>query len=443
MVKTPSELETQCNQLDCGKAVFEVSDNVFVMFRTDRHADRCRGNFGGCQLFRRKFGVRGGVRVNHEALHVGNVCKQAKDLQAIDELEGFFLAALDVEGENGTATVREVLLVKFVVRMAREARVAHAGNLRVLGKEFQNLLGVFHMAVETERKRFNTLQQEECVERGNGCTFVAEQNRTHVDGVGCGAGGHKRESVARVLFGELRELAALGPVELAAIHNHAAESRSMTTDELGGRMHHDIGTVFNRANQVRRTEGVVDHQRNLVLVGDFGDGIDIRNVGMRVAECFDKDELRVFLDSGFNSLQVMGIYEGRFDTEVAERVLQQVESTTVNSALDNHVVSAAGKSRDGVSDGCGTGSDGESGNATFEGSDTFFENALGRIGDAAVDVTGVLQGETVSGMLSAMEHVGSGLVDGNCARIGCGICMFLANVNLESFKMELVLCRHG
>ena len=107
------------------------------------------------------------------------------------------------------------------------------------------------------------------------------------------------------------------------------------------------------------------------------------------------------------------------------------------------VVSAAGKSRDGVSDGCGTGSDGESGNATFEGSDTFFENALGRIGDAAVDVTGVLQGETVSGMLSAMEHVGSGLVDGNCARIGCGICMFLANVNLESFKMELVLCRHG
>ena len=98
MVKTRSDLETQCKQLNCSKTVFEVSDNVFVVFRTDRHADRCRGNFGCGQFFRRKFGVRGGVRVNHEALHVGNVGKQAEDLQAIDELEGFFLTALDVEG---------------------------------------------------------------------------------------------------------------------------------------------------------------------------------------------------------------------------------------------------------------------------------------------------------------------------------------------------------
>ena len=209
--------------------------------------------------------------------------------------------------------------------MVGQARVAHAGNLRVLGEELDNLLSVFHMAIQAERKGFDTLQQQEGVERRNGSAFVAKQNRANVDGVCCGAGGHKREAVARVLFGKLRELAALGPVELAAIHNHAAESRTMTTDELGGRMHHDIGTVFNGANQIRRTEGIVDHQRNLVLVGDFGDSVDIRNVGMRVAEGFDKDELRVALDSGFDALEVVSVNESRFDTEVAERVLQQVE----------------------------------------------------------------------------------------------------------------------
>lgn len=387
--------------------------------------------------------MRGGVRVNHEALHVGNVCKQAEDLQAIDELEGLFLAALDVEGKDGSATVREVLLVKFVVRMVREARMAHAGNLRMLGEELDNLLGVFHMAIQAERKRFDTLQQEECVERRNCSTFVAEENRANVDHVSSGARRGERNSVARVHFGELRELAGCSPVELAAVHDDTAESRAVATDELGSGMHHNVGTMFKRTNQVRSTEGVVDDQRNLVLVGDFGNGFDIRDVGMRVAESFDEDELRVALDSGFDALEVVSVNESRFDTEVAERMLHQVESTAVNRALDNHVVSAAGKSRDGVSDGSGTRSNRESGNAAFEGSDTFFENALSRIGDAAIDVTGVLQGETVSGMLSAMEHVGSGLVDGNCARIGCGICMFLANVNLESFKMELVLCRHG
>lgn len=429
--------------LDSGEAVFQVSDNVFVMFRTDRHADRCRGNFGGSQFFRRKFGVRGGVRVNHEALHVGDVCKQAENFQVINELESFFLTTLDVEGEDRTAAIREVLLVKLVVRMVREARVAHAGNLRVLGEELDNLLGVFHMAIQAERKRFDTLQQEECVERRNCSTFVAEENRANVNHVGGSARCSERNTVARVHFGEVRELAGASPVKLATIHDDAAESRAMATDELSGRMHHDVGTVFNRANQVRSTEGVVDDQRNLVLVGDFGNGFDIRDVGMRVAERFDKDELRVALDSSFDTLEVVGVNESRFDTEVAERVLQQVEGTAVNRTLCNHVVTLAGESRDGVGNGSCTGSDGESGNTTFEGSDTFFEHTLRRVVDTAIDVTGVLQGETVSGMLSAMEHVGSGLVDGNCARIGCGICMFLANVNLESFKMELVLCCHG
>ena len=387
--------------------------------------------------------MRGGVRVNHEALHIGNVCKQAEDPQAIDELEGLFLATLDVEGEDRAATIREVLLVKLVVRMVFEARVAHAGNLRVLGKEFQNLLGVFHMAIEAERKRFDTLQQQERIERGNSSTFVSEENRTHVDGVGSSAGGHKRETVARVLFSELRELAALGPVELTAIHDDTAESRAVTTDELGCGMHHDVGTVFNRANQVRSTEGVVDDQRNLVLVSDFGDSVDIRNVGMRVAESFDEDELRVALDSGFHTLEVVSVNESRFDTEVTERMLHQVESTAVNRALDNHVVSAAGKSRDGVSDGCGTRSNRESGNAAFEGSDTFFENALSRIGDAAVDVTTGLQGKAVCGVLGIVENVRGGLVNRNRAGIGCGVCLFLANMELKSFKMELVLCRHG
>lgn len=443
MVKTPSELETQCNQLDCCEAVFEVSDNVFVVFRTDRHADRCRSNFGCGQFFRRKFGVRGGVRVNHEALHVGNISKQAEDLQAIDELEGFFLTALDVEGENGTAAIREVLLVKFVVRMVREARVAHAGNLRVLGEEFDDLLGVFHVAVQAEGKRLDTLQQEEGVERRNSGTLVAEEDGAHVDHVsGCARRG-ERNTVARVHFGELRELAGCSPVELAAIHDDTAESRAVATDELGSGMHHNVGTVFKRTNQIRRTEGIVDHQRNLVLVSNLGDSIDIRDIGMRVAERFDKDKLRVFLDSGFDSLQVMGIYESGFDTKVAERVLQQVESTAVNSALGNHVITLASESRDGISNSSGARSNSQSGNATFEGGDTFFEHTLSGVVDTAINVTRILQGKTVGSMLRVMEHVRRGLVNRNGARIGCGVCLFLANVNLKSFKVEFVLCRHG
>ena len=221
--------------------------------------------------------------------------------------------------------------------------------------------------------------------------------------------------------------AAHSPVELAAIHDDTAESRAVATDKLGCGMHHDVGTVFKRANQVRSTEGVVDHQRNLVLVSDFGDSVDIWNVGMRVAESFNKDELRVFLDGGFDALEIVSVDEGRFDTEVTERMLQQVESTTVNRALDNHVVTTAGKSRNSVSNGSGTRGDSESGNATFEGSNTFFENTLSGVVDTAVNITTGLQGKAVCSILGVVENVRGGLV----------------NMELKSFKMELVLCRHG
>ena len=385
----------------------------------------------------------GGVRVDHEALHVGDVGKQAEDFQVVDELESFFLAALDVEREDGTATIREVLLVEFVVRMVREARVAHAGNLRVLGEVFQDLLGVFHVAIQAERKRFDTLQQQECVERRNGSTFIAEEDSADVDGISRCARRGERNAVARVLLGELRELAAGSPVELAAIHDDAAESRTVTADELGRRMHNHVGTVFNWANQVRRTEGVVDNQRTLVLVGNRRDGVDIRNVGMRVAERFDEDELRVALDCGFDTLEIVRVDERGLDTEGAERMLQQVESTAINRALGNHVIALASESRDGVGNGSCTRSDSESGDASFEGSDTFFEHTLSGVIDTAINVTASLQNEAVGGVLGIVEHVRGGLVNRNCAGIGCGVCGFLANVELKSLEMKLVLCRHG
>jgi hypothetical protein len=50
--------------------------------------------------------------------------------------------------------------------------------------------------------------------------------------------------------------------------------------------------------------------------------------------------------------------------------------------------------------------------------------------------------ETVRGVLSVMENVGGGLVYRDCAGIGCGVCLFLANVELKGFEVELVLSSH-
>ena len=43
----------------------------------------------------------------------------------------------------------------------------------------------------------------------------------------------------------------------------------MPADELGRRVHDDVGAVLERTQQVRRRERVVDDERDLVVVGDL------------------------------------------------------------------------------------------------------------------------------------------------------------------------------
>ena len=382
--------------------------------------------------------------MHHQALHVGHVGQQAENLEAIDELEGFGLAALHVEGENRARTVGEIPLVEGVLRMVRKARVVHLGHLRVFREELQDLLGVFHMAVQTQRQSLRALQQQEGVERRNGSAFVTKEDGADIDDEsGSPCGGGKGHAVARVYFGELRELAASRPVELSTVHDDTAKSRSMTADKLGGGMNHDVGAVFQRTNQVGRSEGVVDDHRNLVLVGDFRNGLDVRDVGIGIAESLDQDKLGVVLDGALDFVQVVDIHEGGIHAEGAKGVLQQVVGTAIDGALGHHMVAFAGEGRNGVGKGCRTGCDGKACDASFQGGDALFKNILGGVGKAAVDVARVLQVETVGGVLGAVEHVRGGLVDRNGAGIGGRVCLFLAHMELEGFKVKLVLCRHG
>ena len=67
-----------------------------------------------------ELGVSCGSRVDNQGLNVGNVGKQGEYRQVVDELLSVLCGALYLEGENGAAAVREVLLVKLVSRLGSE-----------------------------------------------------------------------------------------------------------------------------------------------------------------------------------------------------------------------------------------------------------------------------------------------------------------------------------
>jgi hypothetical protein len=110
--------------------------------------------------------------------------------------------------------------------------------------------------------------------------------RAHDEGVRAEFLGEVDAVIAGIGLGEGRELARAFPVEAARFDDHAADRHAMTADELGGRVEHDVGAQAERPAEHRRGEGVVDHQRNLRLVGDVGDDRNVEHLATRLPMVF-------------------------------------------------------------------------------------------------------------------------------------------------------------
>ena len=379
--------------------------------------------------------------MHDERLDVGHVGEQREHLQMIDELPGGLLATLNLKGKDRGTAVGEILLVELMVGVLRQARVVHLGNMAVAGKELNDLLGVLDMAVDAQRQGLGALEQNPGVERADASALVTQQ-----DGADRGREGGRAASLGKrdamvggVGLGDLRILAARLPVKVAAIDNHTAQRGTVAADELGCGVDDDVGTMLQRTEQIRGTEGVVDDNRQTVLLGDLGDGVDVGDVGVGVAERLEIDDRGAVLDGALDLFQVMRIDKRGLDAKLGERMLQQVVGATVDGLLGNHVVAGLSKSLQGIGDGSSTGGDGETCHATLECGDTVLEDALGGVGQTAVDVTGIGKTKAVGGVLGVAEHIARGLVDRHGTGVGCRIGALLANVKLQGVETKGVL----
>ena len=197
--------------------------------------------------------------------------------------------------------------------------------------------------------------------------------------------------------------------------------------------------MLQRTEQIRGAEGVIDNNRQTALLGDLGDGVDVGDVGVGVAERLEIDDRSVVLDGPLDLFQIMSVDKRGLDAKLGERMLQQVVGATVDGLLGNHMVTGLGKCLQGIGDGGGARGDGEASNATLERGDTVLENALGGVGQTAVDVTGVGKTKAVSGVLGVAEHIARGLVDRHGTGVGCRIGALLANVQLQGIETKGVL----
>ena len=149
--------------------------------------------------------------------------------------------------------------------------------------------------------------------------------------------------VTGVGVGDLRILSTCFPVEFAGVHDYAAKRCAVTADEFGGGMNHDVSPVLDGSYQIRRAECVVYYDGDAVPVRDLGNGVDIRNVAVGVAECFNEYRLGVRLDRRLCFLKIVYVDKGGCDTVMGEGVGKQVVAAAVYRFLCYYVISLLGK----------------------------------------------------------------------------------------------------
>ena len=180
----------------------------------------------------------------------------------------------------------------------------------------------------------------------------------------------------------------------------------MPAQKLGGRMHHNICPVLNRAHQVRRAEGVIHYQWQPVVVRQSRQRLDIRNITVRVPQRLDENGAGLRTYRRLHLQRAVHIYKGCPDTISRQRVLQQIVASAVYGTLSHNVSAILRQGLQSVGDGRRPGSHSQGSHAALQGRHSPLEYVLRGIRQPAVYVPGIAQTKAVCRVFTVAEHIG-------------------------------------
>lgn len=136
-----------------GEPSFKVGYYVARVLDADAEAQHSVGYSSGATLLRRELRVRRAGGVRDERARLAEVRGVVDHLERVYESAPSLYAAFDLDRHHAAAAVFEVDLRHVVLRMAREAGVAHPFDLRMVFEESRDFHCVFAVALHAEAER--------------------------------------------------------------------------------------------------------------------------------------------------------------------------------------------------------------------------------------------------------------------------------------------------
>ena len=240
--------------------------------------------------------------------------------------------------------------------------------------------------------------------------------------------------VRLVVEGELRIL----PVELAGIDHHTADAGAVSANPLRERVDDEVCAMVDGADERRRREGGVHHQREVVLLRHGRVALDVGDVERGVADGLDEDQARLLVDRRLDRREVVHRGEVHLDARVGEDGVELREGAAVEVVGRDDLVARLRDVRDGEEDRRRAGGERLGRRAAFKGRESLGEDVVRRVHEAGVDVAQLLEPEEVGAMLGVAEVVGGGAIDGDGSRVCRGVAVrVLSGVNCQGFNVEV------
>jgi hypothetical protein len=171
-----------------------------------------------------------------------------------------------------------------------------------------------------------------------------------------------------------------------------------------------------------------------VLVRNLGQGGDLRDVKLGIAERLGVDGAGLFRDELADTFEVVRICKANSNAVLGQGVVKQVLGAAIQGSGGDDFVAGAGKRGKGERFRGLPGSHGEGGGSAFERCNALLEDVGGGVHDPRIDIAEFLEGEEARRVIGAVEDVGGGLVNGHGSRAGGGI-GFLAGVDGKGAKV--------
>ena len=142
------------NLVEC---LLQVGQQVVDVLGADAESHGTRRDVLGGEFVGRHLRMRGGVGMDDETLDVGHVGEEGENVKVVDEAPCGLLSAVNLEGEDGGCSLWVVALVEGVVGVRGQAGMVDLEDLGVLLEEVDHTQCVLHVALDTERERFESL----------------------------------------------------------------------------------------------------------------------------------------------------------------------------------------------------------------------------------------------------------------------------------------------